>query len=88
MRMIALAVASMPSAAILTVKLALMLYATNEPQPGLPWESPYNRMADAWTWPTVVVAMLIPYLIFLAIYLMVTVKISNKGAGTSPTSLS
>lgn len=53
----AVILAGAPASVILAIKILLVFFVADGIDAGLPFQTNYQRIAEAWTWPTVVAAM-------------------------------
>lgn len=66
----AVILAGVPASAIFAIKILLVLFVADGTDAELPFQTNYQRIAEAWTWPTVVAAMAMIFTVPLAAYVL------------------
>lgn len=66
----AVILAAAPASAIFTIKILLVLFVADGIDAGLASQTNYQRIAEAWTWPTVAAAMAMISTVPLAAYVL------------------
>jgi hypothetical protein len=75
--------AAAPALAILAIKILLVLFVADGTDAGLPFQTNYQRIAEAWTWPTVVAAMAMISTVPLAAYVLLVRREDAEDTGSS-----
>lgn len=79
----AVILAGAPASVILAIKILLVFYVADGIDAGLVFQTDYQRIAEAWTWPTVVAAMAMISTVPLAAYVLLERGEDAKDTGSS-----